>query len=110
MTSAQLRETVQEREKVCVREREERKLGDGHDDDDDVDDGGGVRAFSTVKNGDKASVRSRLRFSGRRPDFKSAGCLPSRPKCLPSKKGYAENLPHYPVNIHCKEDLAGNPD
>ena len=85
MTSAQLRETVQEREKVCVRIFNRQKWWQSE------------RALSPAFF--RASARS-----------KSAGCLPSRPKCLPSKKGYAENLPHYPVNIHCKEDLAGNPD
>ena len=69
-----------------MREREERKLGDGHDDDDDVDDGGGVRAFSTVKNGDKASVRSRLRFSGRRPVPSQPDACPVGPNVCQAKK------------------------
>ena len=47
-------------------------------------------------------------FLGVRPDFLSAQNSPTGPACLVGKK--LCTLPHSPIYIHCKEDLAANPD
>ena len=47
-------------------------------------------------------------FLGVQPFFVSAQSSPFSPACLVGKK--LCTLPHSPIYIHCKEDLAANPD